>query len=126
MSMNDHDPLKVPVLIQAQHQPLIDALRALNVDVGSVSWDKVKRWASTEMIEQLGDGSADDPDYRMLVVAAPDQQALARLFVSLDAGLQARGYHLSPGRVLMIGGPLDTALAVFLDIPMLRIDGTAA
>jgi hypothetical protein len=111
-------PLLVAVSVAEEYMPLVDALLRLRHDVGSVAASKVRRMmANPEMLPPL------DPAIRLLCVATADKPAMNQLMVQLALELSgtpfAEGQKM--GRVVLIGLPLDAALAVFIDIPTVTI-----
>jgi hypothetical protein len=96
-------PLKVRVGVLPEAEPVLDALRRLAVDIGSVQASRF-----------LPDAP---PDARFLCVAIADAQGVIDFAAALRRELAANPAALAlTNKCLMDRGPLDTRLLAFLDI----------
>lgn len=109
-------PLRVPVKVPADKQPLIDALQDLSVDIGSVAMARVLANAPPDIAAEIADA---DPEGRVLCIAAADMDAMVAIMVRLARDAEGRADRARSGRVLFVNGPHDTALAVFLDVRLI-------
>jgi hypothetical protein len=107
-------PLKVRVSVQPAHWPLVDAMNGLSVDIGSVSVVALARLMENP---ELLPGDLD-PNVRLLCFGAPDPHELTRLLGELADELRRMGSG-PLGRIVLVGGPLGTAMCAFLDVPTL-------
>lgn len=115
--MTSH-PIKVLVGVAAEHLPLVDTLRALGVDIGSVAAATMGRLLESAEARAVADGL--DPTVRYLCIATADAEAMLRFLAKLGDALTETGYR-KMGRVVVFGGPMDTSIAAFIDVAIVPI-----
>lgn len=107
-------PLKVRIAVIDEAQPLLDFLNAHRYDVGSINADRVV-------------AGGWPPDMRFLCVALADVEALMTMSERMrSTWLGDPDMIALTNRVALMPLPLDTVLAVFLDVVAIEApDGPA-
>jgi len=96
-------PLKVPIFVLDEAQPVLDFLREHHLDVGSINADRLDAQLAADM--------------RLLCVMLADHDALADLSYRMQRAWLAEPELVAlTNRCVVLPMPLDTLLLIFLDI----------
>lgn len=100
----EYPPLKVPLAVDIDGAPVLDALTRLHHDIGSIRASHLDPEAP--------------PDVRLLCVALADEGAVHKLRIDLGRELRDKDETTKQlaSRVAMVPLPLDAWLVIFRDI----------